>query len=125
MSVYDSQTFPARAMLHRDPPMKSNVAPITWLSVTSLDAPLVAIVWQQMFARAAHISIAPAARVALFATAWLIYLADRLADSFTIPTGAAMSARQGFAVAHRGGLIVAIFSCVLVLTVSALSPERV
>ncbi len=111
-------------MLHREGPMKRNVGPITWLSVTSLDAPLVAIVWQQMFASAAHVTLALAARSALFATAWLIYLADRLADSFTIPVGAAMSARQRFAVTHRIGLIVAMICCALVLAVSAFSLER-
>ena len=104
--------------------MKTDVAPITWLSVTSLDAPLVAIVWQQIFASAAHASLAPAARIALFATAWLIYLADRLADSFSIPAGAAMSARQRYAVTHRSGLIVAMVCCALVLAISALSLER-
>jgi hypothetical protein len=76
-------------------------SPITWLSVSCLDAPLVAITWQWIFAEMSRTTISISDRIALFVTAWLIYLADRLADSFSIPTGALESARQRFCARHR------------------------
>lgn len=54
-----------------------------------------------MFAIGSKVHLTSAARIALFAAAWLIYLADRVGDSFTIPKGAPMSLRQRAAVAHR------------------------
>jgi hypothetical protein len=39
--------------------------------------------------------------VALFLTAWLIYLADRFADAFTLKTGLPRSLRQEFCLRHR------------------------
>lgn len=76
-------------------------SPVTWLSLACLDAPLVALTWQWIFAEMARAPISISDRAALFLTAWLIYLADRLADSFNIPTGVAESARQRFCARHR------------------------
>jgi len=76
-------------------------SPITWLSISCLDAPLVAITWQWIFAEMSRTTISISDRIALFVTAWLIYLVDRLADSFNIPTGAPESARQRFCARHR------------------------
>ncbi|MFL6584114.1 MAG: hypothetical protein ACJ8KU_06315 [Chthoniobacterales bacterium] len=81
--------------------------PIIWLNLVCLDAPLVALVWQDVFARARFGHVSPAARVALFATAWLIYLADRLGDSFSVPAGAPVSRRQQFARRHRAFFLIA------------------
>ena len=52
-----------------------------WLNVLSLDAPLVALVWQDFLARCyPPVMPAPAARFALFLSVWAIYIADRLID---------------------------------------------
>ncbi|MEM9159904.1 MAG: hypothetical protein AAGB46_12735 [Verrucomicrobiota bacterium] len=53
-------------------------SPITWLTTLSLDAPLVAIVWQQFFAPSAPLH----KRLIIFAAVWLGYTADRWFDSF-------------------------------------------
>jgi hypothetical protein len=80
---------------------QSFALPVIWLSITCLDAPLVALVWQWIFAEAFHVHLATVERLALFLTAWLIYLADRFADSFSIPNRAPVSARQRFCAAYR------------------------
>lgn len=65
-----------------------------------LDAPLVAIVWQWLFARSFHIDLLAPARDALFLTAWLIYLIDRLADSLSPHAAPERSLRQEFCSHH-------------------------
>src|SRR5450432_2947799 len=55
-----------------------NGIPVVWLNLACLDAPLVSVVWLCLFARTFHSSVESVNCVALFLTAWLIYLADRL-----------------------------------------------
>jgi hypothetical protein len=75
--------------------------PLLWLNVVCLDAPLVAVSWQWIFART--FSIAPPAsdRIALFLTAWFIYLLDRFADSVSLRTNFPKSIRQQVCFDHR------------------------
>lgn len=93
--------------------------PIQWLSVTSLDAPIVALAWQYLFASAGHFHVPVQSQIALFTTAWAIYLTDRYVDSFTIPTGASISSRQRFSLQHRNwfragiGISLLAITCVL------------
>lgn len=77
--------------------------PICWLNVLCLDAPLVAIAWQALFAQTFRVELEGATRAALFLTAWLIYLADRFADSLSLGRPARLSLRQEFCVRHRSG----------------------
>ena len=74
--------------------------PLLWLNVVCLDAPLVAISWQWLFANSFHVTVPSPARVALFLTAWLIYLIDRLADSHSVRASAEKSMRQAFCLRH-------------------------
>ncbi len=83
-------------------------SPLLFLSVTCLDAPLVAVAWQELFARALHLQLPEASRVALFLTAWLIYLADRLADSLILSPASKLSLRQRSVQRHRGAYIIAL-----------------
>lgn len=71
------------------------------LNLLCLDAPLVAVAWQWLFASTLHANISNASRGALFLTAWLIYLIDRFVDSISSPPKTANSARQKFCSAHR------------------------
>src|SRR3954463_7913322 len=80
----------------------------TWLNVVCLDAPIVAVTWQWLFARSFQVPIARGATAALFLTAWLIYLADRLVDSLSLEPRAPQSLRQGFCLRHRGFWLVAV-----------------
>jgi hypothetical protein len=72
-----------------------------WLNLVCLDAPLVSIAWLWLFAKTVHAPIDPINRAALFLTAWLIYLADRLADSYSLPHGVPRSLRHEFCLNHR------------------------
>ncbi|MFL6526782.1 MAG: hypothetical protein ACJ8IQ_01660 [Chthoniobacterales bacterium] len=84
------------------------LSPLTALNLLCLDAPLVAIAWQQVFARTQHLHLLVPPRIALFATAWLIYLADRVGDSFTTGPDMQLSKRQRFAQSRRSVLLVSI-----------------
>ena len=50
------------------------------LNILSLDAPLVALVWQDFLARCYPSPLRPAGRWVLTLTVWAIYIADRLID---------------------------------------------
>jgi hypothetical protein len=75
--------------------------PATWLNLVCLDAPIVAVVWLCLFATTFHMPLHPGNAVALFLTAWLIYLADRLADASSLKAGSPWSLRQQFCLRHR------------------------
>ncbi len=53
-----------------------------WSNLIGLDAPLVAVSWQILFARCFHVSISPAIHFVLGLSVWCIYLADRLYDAY-------------------------------------------
>ncbi len=75
--------------------------PVLWLNLFCLDAPLVAISWQWIFARTFHIQLRWHECAALFLTAWLIYLGDRFLDSLSLGLGAPTSLRQDFCLQHH------------------------
>ena len=83
-------------------------APIVWLNLLCLDAPIVAVAWQWLFARTFGADLNFALRALLFLTAWLIYLADRFADTVKLPPGSAISLRHKFCREHMIGWWVAI-----------------
>ena len=91
-------------------------SPLLWLNLVCLDAPLVAICWQWIFAHGFHLSVPVGHRVALFLTAWVIYLADRFGDSVSLIPGQLKSVRQQFCLRHKSIWLVSII-CVAVLDV--------
>lgn len=70
-----------------------------WPNVLGLDAPILAMLWQELFARAFGISLPPAPRLALFFAVWAVYLGDRWLDSRD-PAGADRQARHLFPRRH-------------------------
>jgi hypothetical protein len=79
----------------------------------------VSVAWLWLFARTFHTPVDPANCAALFLTAWLIYLVDRLADSYSLPDGGPRSMRHEFCLNHRqvwiGGLaVIAIVDAYLI-----------
>ena len=64
--------------------------------------------WLWLFARTFHVPFQIGNAIALFLTAWLIYLADRLADSSTVKSDLPRSLRQNFCLQHRELWIVTI-----------------
>ncbi len=83
-------------------------APIVWLNLLCLDAPLVAVAWQWIFAHNFGAHLNWPLRWLLFLTAWLIYLGDRFADTLRLPLAAPRSERHRFCQDHRRGWWVAI-----------------
>src|ERR1044071_5754059 len=83
-------------------------SPVVWLSLFCLDAPIVAVSWQWIFAWTfgAHLNLA--LRALLFFTAWLIYLGDRFADTIKLPAGSPISLRHAFCRAHMAAWWVAV-----------------
>lgn len=58
----------------------SNPPPWLWINLLSLDAPLVALLWQDLLVRSYPSVLYPSGRCVLGLTVWAIYLADRLID---------------------------------------------
>jgi hypothetical protein len=79
-----------------------------WLSLTCLDAPIVAVCWQWLFAQSFDLEVNTGEPWALFLTAWLIYLADRYADGTALNENGPRSLRQAFCRRHRGAWKLAI-----------------
>ncbi len=88
--------------------VRARTSPIVWLNLVCLDAPIVAVTWQWLFAQSFHVSLANGTRVGLFLTAWLIYLADRLADTWKIQADQPLSQRQRFCQRHQIAFFVSI-----------------
>ena len=91
-----------------------SLKPLVWLNFVCLDAPLVAISWQWLFAHNFHLVVPLGHRIALFFTAWLIYLADRFGDSISLRTSQPKSLRQQFCSRHRNTWLEAII-CVAIV----------
>lgn len=73
--------------------MESNsviAAPRPWLwpNLLSLDAPLVAVLWQLLFVRCFHAGVDAIATALLVLSVWLIYAADRMLDALSGPAAA-------------------------------------
>ena len=74
----------------------SSSTPLLWLTVLSLDAPAVAVLWQLLFARSFHAQVSASITVLLGLVVWLIYVADRLLDTLKVPAQGAEPTRHLF-----------------------------
>ncbi len=81
--------------------MARSHSPGVWLNLVCLDAPVVAVAWQWLFATTFHVPMQFGNSAALLLTAWLIYLADRLADASSLNPDGPRSLRQEFCLKHR------------------------
>lgn len=83
-----------------------------WPNVLSLDAPVVAVLWQILFARCFGVPVDALAALLLLLTVWLIYSADRTLDAWR---GAGDSPRHEFYRRHWRDLL-PLWIAVLALT---------
>src|SRR5947209_5517079 len=72
-----------------------------WFNLLSLDAPLIALVWQDFLARCYPTVLHAPGRAVLGLTVWAIYLADRLLD-VRHPGSPLESIRHRYYRMHRG-----------------------
>jgi hypothetical protein len=90
-----------RTHCHASRDTRKRVPPVICLNLVCLDAPLVAIAWLWLFARTFDVPLQIGNAIALFLTAWLIYLADRFADANALQPEVPRSLRQEFCLRHR------------------------
>ncbi len=86
-----------------------------WVNILSLDAPAVALAWQDLFARSLHVPLNPAPRFITAACVWLAYAGDRLLDGNLSRAEDLVTPRHQFARAHRGVLAL-VWSSILLVT---------
>ena len=86
-----------------------------WPHLLSLDAPLVAVVWQRCWAQSTHLRLSPCQPWVLGLGVWLIYLADRLADSTRLVPGDYVTPRHAFHARWRARLSLVATAVALVL----------
>jgi hypothetical protein len=84
-----------------------------WLHLLSLDAPLVAVLWQLLFAKALRAHLAPVVTLIMALVIWLIYVADRILDSCRAEEDTAEAWRHRFYRAHRVAFLPAFFMVLL------------
>ncbi len=70
--------------------------PWLWPNLLSLDAPIVALLWQLLFVRCFHGSLGPLPAALLAVAVWLIYVADRMLDAWRGTPGTAEQPRHEF-----------------------------
>lgn len=85
-----------------------------WLHLLSLDAPLVGVLWQLLFAKALRVHLAPVATLVTGLVIWLIYVADRILDSYQPEEGMEEALRHRFYRAHRMAFLPAFLTGLLV-----------
>ncbi|HTB15434.1 MAG TPA: hypothetical protein VK752_27880 [Bryobacteraceae bacterium] len=73
-----------------------------WPNLLSLDAPIVALLWQILFARCFHARVDLLPSVLLVLAVWLIYAADRTLDAWT---GSSLRPRHEFYRRHWRALL--------------------
>jgi hypothetical protein len=76
-----------------------------WWNILSADAPIVALVWSAVFARASGVKLATADQSTLVLTVWAIYVCDRLLDGWTAKNRLALQPRHNFCLKHSPWLV--------------------
>jgi hypothetical protein len=79
-----------------------------------LDAPLVAILWQLLFAKALRVHLPPVVTLVTALVIWLIYVADRILDSFQREETYGEALRHQFYRAHRLAFLAPFLTVLLV-----------
>ncbi len=100
---------------------KSKVPWYLWLNVLHLDAPLITVAWQMLFARTADYELPVTESAILFLAVWIIYAGDRVLDGFRLSVGPTTAARHRFSRRHArplaaGILLAATLGALLVVT---------
>jgi hypothetical protein len=71
-------------------------SPLLWVTLLSLDAPAVAVLWQRLFVRSFEVRLSASVTVVLALVVWLIYVADRFLDTLRAPAQGPEAVRHRF-----------------------------
>lgn len=98
-----------------------------WLTVLSLDAPLVALVWQELFARVAGVRLPWHDPVLLGLAVWIVYAADRWTEGLRLTPEIVQTPRHLFYIRHRWPVFwvgVAVMCCTAVIALTRLESRE-
>jgi hypothetical protein len=84
-----------------------------WPHVLSLEAPVVAVLWQGALAHAHGIRLTPMLNVGIGLACWVVYLLDRTLDTFAVKNVAELDVRHVFYHRHRHGVLLGVIPTVL------------
>ncbi|MGH9715217.1 MAG: hypothetical protein ACRD4R_00580 [Candidatus Acidiferrales bacterium] len=94
--------------------MRLRTRPWIWPGLLSLDAPIIAVLWLMLFSQSLAVRV-PATDTAVLAMAvWLIYVADRILDSFRESERVPLAPRHQFYREYRAAFV-APFCLILLL----------
>ncbi len=88
--------------------------PWIWPALLSLDAPVIAVLWLLLFSRSLRIGVPGSETAVLAMVVWLIYVADRILDSFRESEREPLAPRHWFYRQYRAAFV-APFCAVLLL----------
>lgn len=91
-----------------------------WLTILSLDAPLVAVLWQALFARTAGVRLGWHDPVLLGLAVWIIYAADRWIEGWRLDPGSVRTQRHYFYIRWRWPVFAAGFVAFVVAVAVAI-----
>jgi len=95
-----------------------------WLTVLSLDAPIVSLVWQAMFAQVLQVHLHLHHILLLGMSVWLAYAGDRWIEAWSLNEGTVQTHRHGFALRWRWPLFTlwcGVLLCALVIAFRTLT----
>ncbi len=84
-----------------------------WPNILSLDAPLIAVLWQSLLARSIGVRVGPYELPLLACSVWLIYFSDRVLDALRTPPANWEPVRQRFYRRHFRSASVVVFAASL------------
>lgn len=115
LAVLPSVTEPLPTIAAAQPQSRPVNHAWLWLNLASLDAPLVALLWQMLLQRSLHAPFHLAASATLAISVWFIYVSDRLLDALRWKSGE-MAPRHLFYRRHWRSLATAAFAGLLLLS---------
>jgi hypothetical protein len=113
--VSTSATEPIPTIAAAQPQIRPANHAWLWLNLASLDAPLVALLWQMLLRKSLNAPFHIAASATLAISVWFIYVSDRLLDALRWRSGE-MAPRHFFYRKHWRPLAAAAFAGLLLLS---------
>lgn len=92
-----------------------------WPATLSLDAPLVAVLWQMLFARKLNVRLDWHDPVLIGLAVWIVYAADRWIEGWRLDVDTAQTRRHQFYIRHRRPVFLTGIGAIIATTVIAVA----